>query len=287
MQPLNISVVTTCKGRLCHLQQTLPLLVAQAPAEIIVVDYGCPDNAGDWIDKNYPSVNVIRVTDDQGFCPARARNLGAMAVSFDWILFIDADIHVSANLFEWMNSNLDTNNFYRAGRVDGTRRTDTWGTFICRKRIFDSISGFDEVFRGWGGEDDDIFRRLVAMGVNESEYPGEYVSPIRHDDLMRLAFYDIKERDIHHCINWFYIEAKMQLMAIHGRKEQPPLNVRQEIMQKIITSVLEWRDGKTDALPSVSFSIQKSSWLPSPYKMRKNINFTLAMEANSDSSIAT
>lgn len=286
MQLSNISVVTTCKGRLRHLQQTLPLLVAQEPAEIIVVDYGCPDNAGDWIAKNYPAVIVIRVNDDQGFCVARARNFGAMAASFDWIFFIDADIQVSTKLFEWMNSSLDGQNFYRAGRVDGKRKADTWGTFICGRRIFESISGFDEVFRGWGGEDDDIFRRLVCMGVNESEYPGEFVNPIQHDDVVRLAFYDVKERDIHHCINWFYIEAKMQLMAIHGQRKQPPLNVRQEIMHKVTTSVLDWFDGKADVLPSISFSIQRFSWLPEPYKMRKNISFTLTMEVNSDTAIA-
>lgn len=285
MQLSNISVVTTCKGRLRHLQQTLPLLIAQAPAEIIVVDYGCPDNAGDWIAKNYPAVNVVRVNDDQGFCVARARNFGAMAASSDWIFFIDADIQVSTKLFEWMNSSLDDQNFYRAGRVDGKRKTDTWGTFICGRRIFESISGFDEVFRGWGGEDDDIFRRLVCMGVNESEYPGEFVNPIQHDDVVRLAFYDVKERDIHHCINWLYIEAKMQLMAIHGQRKQPPLNVRQELMHKVTTSVLDWFDGKADVLPSISFSVQRFSWLPEPYKMRKNINFTLTMEVSPGNAI--
>lgn len=286
MQPSNISIVTTCKGRLRHLQQTLPLLVAQAPAEIIVVDYGCPDNTGDWVANNYPAVVVIRVNDDEGFCAARARNFGAMAAKLPWIFFVDADIQVSANLFEWMNFNLDNRFFYRAGRVDGARKRDTWGTFICSKRIFESISGFDEVFRGWGGEDDDIFRRLSWMGASESEYPGEFVTPIPHDDHVRLAFYDIKERDIHHCINWFYIEAKMQMMAIHGRRKQPPLGARQEIMHKVTTSILEWSDGKTDALPSISFSIQKSGWLPEPYKMRKDINFTLTMEVNSDNDIA-
>lgn len=285
MQPSNISIVTTCKGRLHHIQKTLPLLVAHAPAEIILVDYGCPDNVGDWVASNYSSVIVVRVNDDDGFCAARARNFGARAASSPWIFFIDADIQVSADLFTWMENHLDQRFFYRAGREDGSRKRDTWGTFICSRKIFEAISGYDEVFRGWGGEDDDMYRRLSYFGLIEAEYPGEFVTPIEHDDVERLTFYAIKERDIHHCINWFYIEAKMQMMAIRGRRAQPPLQVRLDIMQQVTTSILSWADGKTDVLPSMSFSVQKFGWLPEPYIMRKNINFTLTMDLNSGNEI--
>jgi glycosyltransferase involved in cell wall biosynthesis len=278
MQTSTISVVTTCKGRLHHLKQTLPILVSMSPAEIIVVDYGCPDGTGDWVAKYYPAVVVIRVNDDEGFCAARARNVGAQAARFPWIFFVDADVQVSASLFEWMNFNLDKRFFYRAGKEDGTRKKDTWGSFICSRDIFEEALGYDEVFRGWGGEDDDLYRRLLCMGLVEAEYPGEHVNPIQHDDIERLVFYNIKERDVHHCINWFYIEAKMQLMAIHGQRKQPPLKVRLDIMHKVKTNILAWADGTIETLPSISFTIQKFSWLPEPFKMRKNVSFTLTME---------
>jgi glycosyltransferase involved in cell wall biosynthesis len=278
MQPRNISVVTTCKGRLHHLQQTLPLLVAQAPAEIIVVDYGCPDNAGDWVALNYPDVIVVKVSDDNSFCAARARNLGANASSSSWIFFVDADVKVSAKLFEWMSMSLDSRFFYRAGSEGRLRKKDTWGTFICSKKAFEEVSGYDEVFRGWGGEDDDIYRRLINIKVMESDYPGEYVVPIAHDDSERLAFYDIKKRDIHHCINWFYIEAKMQMMFIHGKKQQPPLEIRLDIMHQVKTSIYTWCNGEDQEFPSISFSISRFSWLPNPYRMRKTLSFTLTME---------
>jgi glycosyltransferase involved in cell wall biosynthesis len=286
MQSSNISVVITCKGRLHHIQQTLPLLVVQSHAEIIVVDYMCPNNTGDWIAMHYPTVIVIRVGDDEGFCAARARNFGAKVARFPWILFVDADIKVSASLFEWMKVNLEKHFFYRAGKVDGSRKRDTWGTFICSQKAFEAVSGYDEVFRGWGGEDDDIYRRLSYMGFVESEYPGEYVTPIPHDDLERLAFYDIKERRIHHFINWFYIEAKMYMMMIHGRRKQPPLQARLDIMHKVTTTIFGWVAGKTQYFPGISFSVSRLSWLPEPYKMRKEINFTLTMEVNSDDDIA-
>ena len=66
-----IAFVTTCKGRLHHVRETLPLIAQQAPDEIIVVDYGCPDRVGDWVTANVPQARVVRVDDDPGFSLAR------------------------------------------------------------------------------------------------------------------------------------------------------------------------------------------------------------------------
>ena len=40
------SIVTTCKGRLGNLKQSLPTFVAEAAAEVVVVDYDCPEGTG-------------------------------------------------------------------------------------------------------------------------------------------------------------------------------------------------------------------------------------------------
>ena len=82
---VEIAFITTCKGRLKHIQQTLPTMVAENPYEIILVDYGCPQGTGDWAESNYPSVKVVRVNDDPGFCAARARNIGAGHSTAPWL----------------------------------------------------------------------------------------------------------------------------------------------------------------------------------------------------------
>ncbi|MBM4221050.1 MAG: hypothetical protein FJ170_03775, partial [Gammaproteobacteria bacterium] len=74
-----LSFITTCKGRLQHLMQTLPKMAAQPGTETIVVDYDCPDNSGDWVAANFPAVRVVRVKDQPIFVASRARNLGAAA----------------------------------------------------------------------------------------------------------------------------------------------------------------------------------------------------------------
>ena len=76
--------VTTCKGRLDHLKQTLPLMAAVEDARCVVVDYGCPQGSGRWVQEHFPQVQVEFVTDDDEFCLARARNIGAKAVTSPW-----------------------------------------------------------------------------------------------------------------------------------------------------------------------------------------------------------
>jgi hypothetical protein len=52
----------------------LPLIVAQSPAEIVVVDYGCPQRTGDWVEEQLSPVKVVRVNDDPGFCVSRPQH---------------------------------------------------------------------------------------------------------------------------------------------------------------------------------------------------------------------
>ena len=73
--PPAISFVTTCKGRLSALKQSLPRMVAQPHAEVIVVDYDCPEGTGAWVAAEHPAARVVQVRDAPVFNIARARNL--------------------------------------------------------------------------------------------------------------------------------------------------------------------------------------------------------------------
>lgn len=58
--PLTYSIVTTCKGRLQNLQRSLPTFLAQLDAEIVVVDYDCPQGAGSWVQTGYRLISPPR-----------------------------------------------------------------------------------------------------------------------------------------------------------------------------------------------------------------------------------
>lgn len=273
-----VSIVTVCKGRLHHIQQTLPLMVAQSADEVIVVDYDCPQGVGDWVEENFNSVKVIRVHDDQGFCVARGRNAGAQNSSSPWICFVDADIKMASGFVEWMRQNTFSSFFYRCGPTNGKRDFETYGTFVCHRRAFESVKGYDELFRGWGGEDDDLYDRLKLFNVGEAYYPSDFVSAIPHDDLERVTFYSEKSKKNHHIYNHFYREIKLQTMAFYSEKCELPIEVRQQIDAVIRQSISEWDGVSSKSFPNIEFTIQGSSLLPHPYQMLREASFKFTLD---------
>ena len=274
----DVAFITTSKGRLHHIQQTLPLIVAESPAEIVVVDYGCPQRTGDWVAANYPTVAVARVDDDPGFCLPRARNIGAQQTTSPWLCFIDADVKVATGWLEWMAKNLNERCFYRADKVNGERIKDTWGTVLCRRKAFSDIGGYDEAFRGWGGEDDELYERLKLVGHAESAYPSRFVSAIEHDDQERTLFHDIKEKNLQFFVNRFYTEAKLDLIKIIGR--DLPLSERQTLMNKIKQEIMNWKLDETSSNAGFATTISLPAWLPEPFRMVKNYTISLKLQAN-------
>ena len=231
-----IAFVTTCKGRSHHIQQTLPTIIAESPAEIILVDYGCPDNTGDWVEEHYPEVKVIRVNDDPGFCLPRARNIGAAHSSAPWLCFIDADIKVKSGWLDWMSQSLEEGSFYRPSLADGRQLQEIAGTFLCTRAAFTTARGYDEVFRGWGGEDIDLYARLPQeANAQPAYYPNQFVEPISHADDERTTFHAIKNISIQSLINSCYVKAKVYLHS-YGIRDIP-FAARQHMLNIISDSL--------------------------------------------------
>ncbi|MBI3903486.1 MAG: glycosyltransferase family 2 protein [Nitrosomonadales bacterium] len=204
-----ISFITTCKGRLHHLQQTLPLLAALENVEVIVVDYACPQGTADWVNQHYPHVRVIRINDDPGFHLGRARNAGAKAATAPWLCFIDADIIIKDGLLAWAMQNLRPEAFFRPQPND----TGLYGSFFCPQAAFRKIAGYDEAIHGWGGEDEDIYHRLRFAGYRDEGYPSALIAAIRHGDEERTTFYAVKDKFSSLFAYRWYSIMKADLMA--------------------------------------------------------------------------
>lgn len=272
----NITLVTTCKNRLQYLKSTLPTWVKANPAEIVVVDYGCPENTGDWVQQNHPGVKVIRCLDDPGFLLPRARNLGAAAVKTDWIMFIDADIKIKPDLIVWVKEHLDPRYFYRASPQNGRRDPSSFGTVICTRKAYQKVGGYDEVFSGWGGEDTDLYKQLGRHGFLNAEYPFIYLDPINHSDAERSHYYDIKQIELHHVINETYMAAKNHMLDFYGAGTPLSAEVRRKLHQDIKMNVLGW--GKTNNKQlSIKFKFSANSWLPTPYQLQRESELTLTI----------
>lgn len=158
--PGKVGFVTTCKGRLHHLKQTLPQIVAQKPDKVVVVDHDCPQNSGAWVKDNFPEVEVVYINDGSPFIVSKARNVGIRACDTEVICLIDADITITPGFVDWIRQRVVERRFFRQDLVEGRRVHDTWGTVVCPRKLLLEIGLYDEAFDGWGGEDNDLYHRL-------------------------------------------------------------------------------------------------------------------------------
>lgn len=112
---------------------------------------------------------------------ARARNKGASAATGDWLVFVDADSHPSAELFADVAAAIESGKYLYGGctvRLDGEHptagkvvilwnaisRARKWaaGSFIfCETAAFREIGGFDN--RLFVSEEIDLSKRLLRL----------------------------------------------------------------------------------------------------------------------------
>jgi glycosyltransferase involved in cell wall biosynthesis len=270
---IEVAFITVSKGRLHHIRQTLPLIVAQRPAEIIVVDYGCPQQTGAWVAESHPTARVVRVDDDAGFCLARARNIGARHCRSPWLFFIDADVEVKPGLVEWASQKASPTHYY----VVAGQPKELAGTVLVHRQAFKSVFGYDEVFRGWGGEDFDLYHRLTSAGFCRSNLPA-LLAPVLHEDAERVAFYPVRDIQLQLLINCFYLAAKQQIAATAGgRGQEPPRAALQSVMDTIVKEFTVWDQAGRGPLPSITFNIAGKGWLPPPFVLEKQTSFTLRL----------
>lgn len=202
-----ISAIVTCKGRLAHLRQTLPALARALPgAQVILVDYDCPERCGDWAEANVPGVTVVRVQDRPTFNIAKARNLGAAASTAPWLLFTDADVLFTAPIWHALASRLQAGTYL----LTDPRPPILFGTVVMARADFEAVGGYDEVFEGWGTEDTELLHRLQTHGVRPGAFDASAVVGIDHPDADRTVFHSL-DKDINWTINEVYAAAKDDL----------------------------------------------------------------------------
>jgi glycosyltransferase involved in cell wall biosynthesis len=207
-----VSIITTCKGRLAHLKQTLPLMLAQQPHQAIVVDYDCPDRTAAWVTAEHPGASVAEVRPRPHFNLSEARNAGAATASGDLLFFIDADILVQPGLLNWIAQHWREGLYLRVEEPPrtGQGRSDRQynGTVAVPRNAFEQIGGYDTAFHNWGSEDGDLYERLREAGHQCVRMPSRYFSSIPHDDDARVRFVPVKDLRTAEAVSRAYRRAK-------------------------------------------------------------------------------
>ncbi len=240
----SFSIITTCKGRLDHLKQSLPRMLALGAAEVIVVDYSCPDGTAAFVREHFPAAKLISVEGEDYFSNWKARNIGAAAAAGDLLVFCDADTILAPNALEWLSANLPTqsfgflkrdatSHFNRAGlRLSANQLR---GFHVIPAKAFRALGGYDDVLQGYAaGADTDLeilltFARLKGYPID----PAIVEAVVEHGNQERMQNHRDPIR-VSYAAGILYRMTKRGLIGI-SRKFQFPRELRERIYQAALT----------------------------------------------------
>jgi glycosyltransferase involved in cell wall biosynthesis len=236
-----VTFITTCKNRLDHLKISLPKMIEQPNARVVVVNYGCLQGTSQWVKSNYPQVALLEVNDDSGWNASRARNLGAELAESEWLFFIDADVVLNNDIVSWFNNQHADASLY----LPAPRKTNSFGTCIIMTDTFRRLGGYDEAFSGWGGEDTELYERVSFENLKISEYPSKFFDVIEHGDESRALgdqYNQVRTMESALRVELLYRTIKRDLKRFSSK--DLGLAMRIQIMQLIKDSVRKYDENK-------------------------------------------
>jgi hypothetical protein len=183
-----ITIVSTCKNRLAHLQQSLPSWLEHTDCKVLVVDYHDPEGAADWVESiGSDRARAVRfpAPPRQYFNKPEALNYGIAQVDTPYTFLLDADVVADSRLRIPLVSG---DRFVVAKTSRRTR--DLTGLLLAPTQELRKVP-FDPTITGWGAEDLDVRIRL-ATRLKYDVYPFTGLTSIEHSDALRTACYQVK-----------------------------------------------------------------------------------------------
>jgi len=184
-----ISVVTACRNRLDNLKQVLPgWLACPEISEVVIVDWGSDTPVRIGLRQaglRDPRLKILQVPAAERWILAQAFNAGVRAAGHQMILKLDADIQLKEGFFDALPRK-------PGGFVAGNWRLAAAGqeyingvVFLARADFL-KIGGFNEFITSYGWDDDDLYARLGAAGLQRRDLSVAHVHHLPHDDSARL-----------------------------------------------------------------------------------------------------
>lgn len=232
------SIVTTCMGRLDHLKESLPRLLKQPNAEVIVVDWSCPQDTAGHVAKHFPKARVVKVEGQDVFSNWAARNAGAAQAAGQVLIFCDADTVLRPDAISWIDERFQPALIGHFERV-ATSKFNTSrlrlgynqlrGFHVIAKKLFDRFGGYDDVMLGYAaGSDTDLETRLAIFGFKRLVLDPDLVEQvIEHGNEERFRNHKVPIRQSY-AAGFLYRKAKLAIIRLR-RKPNLPHPLRQRL----------------------------------------------------------
>jgi glycosyltransferase involved in cell wall biosynthesis len=239
--------IVPCKGRLHHLRQSLPALVAELATHpdvtAVVVDANCPDGSAAWVQaqvaNQQPQQWQVALDATPGhFNLSRARNAGAKAAAAlgaKALCFLDADVLVRRGAVALIRASLAGHRVVLSAAVDN----ELAGFLGCDLAAFQAVGGYDEAIEGWGGEDADLRWRLARTAGEAGTVSADALHPMVHPHADRSAHHALADPMLALRINSLYLQVKRDLITLMNLPELPiehRLGIHAQVRQTVLAA---------------------------------------------------
>ena len=232
------SLITTCMGRLDHLKESLPAMLAQPDCEVVVVDYSCPQDTAGYVAKHFPDARVVKVEGKHVFSNWAARNAGAAQARGAILIFCDADTVLAPGALQWIADNLKPGTFGHFSRKSTLQFNTTRlrlgfnqlrGFHAVPAAAFRKFGGYDDVLQGYAaGADTDLEVRMTIFGFKRLELdPALVERVVEHGNEDRFRNHNVAIRTSY-AAGYLYRKGKIALIRLR-RRPNLPLPLRQKL----------------------------------------------------------
>jgi hypothetical protein len=181
-------------NRLDHLKQTLPINIKEnKEAVFTILDYNSKDGLEQWIKLNFAKeisigrIDYYKESTAKDFYPAHSRNVCALAAKGDIICNVDADNIIGCDVDVFLKNSVVDNVLCASPWMLMNKYTSSHGRLAFTKKTFLRIGGYNEQFiYGYGGEDNDIFKRCKKLNFKILYFKKEDMNYIKHEDDERI-----------------------------------------------------------------------------------------------------
>jgi hypothetical protein len=194
---------TTCKGRLAHLQETLPRNLADnQTAKFVVVNYNSQDGLLAYLKERHAEdirtsrLAVYSFFDAPVFKMAHAKNMAhrlGILEGADILVNLDADNFAGPGFDQYVREQFEEPNIFLWSRMikEGPDRMSRGisGRIAVTRAAFLNVGGYDEKFECWSPDDKDFKKRLRNIGYEAREVDKLYLSGVPHNDKVRFREY--------------------------------------------------------------------------------------------------
>ncbi len=250
-------------------------MLRQPGAEVVVVDYGCPDGTADHVAARHPSVRVVRTGPVEGFNASRARNLGAAAAAGETLIFVDADVVLADGFLAYLAENLKPDAFAKPRDPRTLDENSVQGTCVVHRNHFELVGGYDEVLVNYGGEDLELYERLNTARVQRMYLPPSlFARVIPHGPEDRERFLDARA-DTGFMVGKVYRIAKDMMIRLNGTFDVDIATRRQlyDEVTRLVNNMNRMREKNLTL--EVKFSEQSDAGLHKHWNFQRSIRVTV------------